>query len=146
MTSLLPGDTVTLDLGLALAAPLRSPRIGIGVNNARGDRIFAVATYLSPQPVERIDAVSTVQVTFTLPPLYPGRYTLDVGLSAEDGNFMDQIESAAAFDVLQDGFLGSTHPYFPEMGMVLVPSEWHVTAASRIDTGARPVDSALSEA
>ena len=146
VTTLLPGDDVSLDLGIALPAPLRSPRIGVGVNNARGDRVFAIATYLSPKPVERIDAASTVQVDFTLPPLYPGRYTLDISLSAEDGNFMDQVESAAAFDVLQDGYLGSTHPYFPEMGMVLVPSEWRATTASRSDTGARPVDSLLSEA
>ena len=146
VTTLLPGHNVTLDMGLALDAPLRAPRIGIGVNNARGDRVFAVATYLSPKPLERVDSVATVQVAFKLPPLYPGRYTLDISLTAEDGNFLDQVESAAAFDVLQDGYLGSTCPYFPEMGMVLVPSEWRATATGRNDTDARPVDSLLSEA
>jgi lipopolysaccharide transport system ATP-binding protein len=146
VTTLLPGDAVTLDLGIALSAPLRWPRVAFGVNNARGERVFAIATYLSPRPIERIDASSTVQVTFTLPPLYPGRYTLDVSMSAEDGHFMDQVESACAFDVLQDGYLGSTHPYFPEMGLVLVQSEWRAVGANRSDNGARSVDSLLSEA
>jgi lipopolysaccharide transport system ATP-binding protein len=146
VTALLPGDAVMLDLGITLPASLRAPRIGVGVNNARGDRVFAVATYLSPKPLDRINAASTVQATFSLPPLYPGRYTLDVSMSAEDGSFMDLVESAAAFDVLQDGYLGSTQPYFPEMGMVLVPSEWHATPSKRVDTDPRPVDSLLSKA
>jgi lipopolysaccharide transport system ATP-binding protein len=129
-TALLPGDAVTLDLGMGLHAPLRAPRVGVGVNNARGERVFAIATYLSAKPVERVEASSTIQVDFTLPPLYPGRYTVDISLSGEDGVFMDQVESAAAFEVLQDGYLGSTHPYFPEMGVVLVASEWRATPAA----------------
>ncbi len=99
---------------------------GISVNNARGDRIFAVATYLSPHPVDRLDATSTVEAVARLPPLYPGRYSFVVDLSAEDGPFLKQVESAGAFEVLQDGYLGSSHPYFPEMGVVLVPSVWQV--------------------
>ena len=144
VTTLLPGDKVALEIGIALAAPLRAPRIGVAVINARGDSVFAVATYLSPKPVERLDAASTVKVTFTLPPLYPGRYTMNISLSAEGGHFLDVVESAAAFDVLQDDYLGSTHPYFPEMGMVLVPSEW--SATSGVDKGRPAFDSLLSEA
>jgi lipopolysaccharide transport system ATP-binding protein len=130
--ALLPGDQVSIELSLALARPLRAPRIGIGVNNARGDRIFALATYLSPQPVDRLAGDASVQATFRLPPLYPGRYSLDISLSTEEGPFIDEVEGAAAFEVLQDGYLGSTHPYFPEMGMVLVPSTWKVCRAAEV--------------
>jgi len=125
-TALLPGDQVSIELSLALPRPLRAPRIGVGVNNARGDRVFALATYLSPQPVARLSGQSSIQASFRLPPLYPGRYSLDISLSTEEGPFIDEVQSAAAFEVLQDGYLGSTHPYFPEMGMVLVPSAWTV--------------------
>ncbi len=100
------------------------------MNNARGDRIFALATYLSPQPVDRLAGDSSIQGTFRLPPLYPGRYSLDISLSTEEGPFLDQVERAAAFEVVQDGYLGSTHPYFAEMGMVLVPSTWKVCRAT----------------
>jgi hypothetical protein len=62
--------------------------------------------------------------------LYPGRYSLDISLSTEEGPFLDEVASAAAFEVLQDGYLGSTQPYFPEMGMVLVPSTWKVCGAA----------------
>ena len=123
-----PGDDVLIELGLTVSSPVRSPRIGIGVNNSRGDRVFAVATYLSPQPIGRVEGRANVQVTFRMPPLYPGRYLLDVSLAGEQGSFIDQVESAAAFEVLQDGYLGSSHPYFPEMGSVLVPSVWRPSA------------------
>lgn len=126
VTALLPGDEVMIELSLSMEMGMRSPRIGVGVNNARGERVFALATYLSPRPVEKVESESTVRAGFKLPPLYPGRYTLDISLSAEDGPFMDQVESAASFEVLQDGYLGSSHPYFAEMGMVLVPSAWTV--------------------
>jgi lipopolysaccharide transport system ATP-binding protein len=123
-TAFFPGDSVSVELGVSLPQSLRAPRIGIGVNNARGDRVFAVATYLSPQPIARIDEESTIRAAFSMPPLYPGRYSLDASLSTEDGPFIDQVDGAGAFEVLQDGYLGSTHPYFPEMGLVLVPSVW----------------------
>jgi lipopolysaccharide transport system ATP-binding protein len=128
--ALLPGDPVSIELSLSLARPLRAPRIGVGVNNARGDRIFALATYLSPQPVARLAGDASIEASFRLPPLYPGRYSLDISLSAEEGPFIDQVEGAAAFEVVQDGYLGSSHPYFPEMGMVLVPSTWKVCEAA----------------
>jgi len=128
--ALLPGDPVSIELSLSLARPLRAPRIGVGVNNARGDRIFALATYLSPQPVARVAGDASIEASFRLPPLYPGRYSLDISLSAEEGPFIDQVEGAAAFEVVQDGYLGSSHPYFPEMGMVLVPSTWRVCEAA----------------
>ena len=128
--ALLPGDQVSIELSLALPRPLRAPRVGVGVNNARGDRIFALATYLSPQPVARLAGDTSIQASFRLPPLYPGRYSLDISLSTEEGPFLDEVASAAAFEVLQDGYLGSTQPYFPEMGMVLVPSTWKVCGAA----------------
>ena len=130
ISTLPPGAEVTLELGLRLKSPLRSPRVGVGVNNARGERVFALATYLSPKPVERVDSESTIEAHFRMPALYPGRYTLDISLAAEDGPFMDQVESAASFEILQDGYLGSSHPYFPEMGMVLVPSAWAAGTAA----------------
>ena len=115
---MLPGDAAVLEFGLVLKDGMRAPRVGVGINNARGERVFALATYLSPQPIDRVEPESTIRVSFKLPPLYPGRYTLDISLSAEEGPFMDQVESAASFEVLQDGYLGSSHPYFAEMGMV----------------------------
>ena len=124
VSAVAPETEVQIEMELALEQPMRSPRIGIGFNNARGERTFAIATYLSPGDLGRLDLQPTVRATFRMPPLYPGRYLLDISLSAEEGRFMDQVEGATWLEVLQDGYLGSAHPYFAEMGVVLVPSRW----------------------
>jgi lipopolysaccharide transport system ATP-binding protein len=123
-----PGSAAVLRLGLKLSASLRAPKIGVGVNNGRKERIFAIATYLSPTPIARIEGETSVEARFTVPALYPGSYSLDISLSTEEGPFIDQVEDATSFEVLQDGYLGSSHPYFSEMGVVLVPSRWSTGA------------------
>jgi len=100
------------------------------VRSSSSERIFAVATYLSPTPISRIGETSSVLVSFKLPALYPGQYMFDASLSTEEGPFLDQVDEAATFEVLQDGYLGSSHPYFAEMGVVLVPSDWSVNAVA----------------
>jgi lipopolysaccharide transport system ATP-binding protein len=119
-----PGSEISIRIGLHIPNGLRAPKIGIGANNMRGERIFAVATYLSPTPISRVEDHSSILVTFKLPALYPGQYSFDASLSTEDGPFLDQVDDAATFEVIQDGYLGSSHPYFAEMGAVLVPSSW----------------------
>ncbi len=102
----------------------RQRSVSVPTTHPRGAHIFAVATYLSSTPISRVEEKSHVLVTFKLPALYPGQYMFDVSLSTEDGPFLDQVDDAVSFEILQDGYLGSSHPYFPEMGVVLVPSEW----------------------
>jgi len=125
-----PGSEISIRIGLHVPNGLRAPKIGIGANNTRGERIFAVATYLSPTPISRIGETSSVLVSFKLPALYPGQYMFDASLSTEEGPFLDQVDEAATFEILQDGYLGSSHPYFAEMGVVLVPSDWSVNAVA----------------
>ena len=118
-----PGDDVLIELMADVSPPVRSPRICIGVNNSRGDRVRC-RNYLSPAD-RRVEGRANVQVTFRTP-LYPGRYVLDV-IRGRTSVRSSIKWSAAAFEVLQDGYLGSSHPYFPEVS-VLVPSVWRPSA------------------
>ena len=79
---------------------------------------------MSPTPLERAGPRTTISATFAFPPLYPGRYDFEVTLTTSDGVILDKVESVSSFTVSHDEYLGSTHPYFPEMGLVLVPSRW----------------------
>jgi hypothetical protein len=121
---------IRIRISLHVPNGLRAPKIGIGANNTRGERVFAVATYLSETPISRVEETSHVVVGFKLPALYPGQYMFDLSLSTEDGPFLDQVDDAASFEILQDGYLGSSHPYFAEMGVVLVRGEWSATAVA----------------
>ena len=65
---------------------------------------------------------------FELPNLVPGKYTLDIGLNEAHDTFIDVIYKAIALNVDEDGapndYLGITLPFFPEMGSIMVRSEW----------------------
>jgi lipopolysaccharide transport system ATP-binding protein len=119
-----PGERVRISIDHGFSLSVRAPRVGLGFDNARGERIFAVATYLSAQPVDDLLPGKPLCVEFDVPPVYPGSYAFDVSLSGEDGKFIDRVERAGSLEVLQTGWLGSSYPYFPEMGQVLVRSSW----------------------
>jgi lipopolysaccharide transport system ATP-binding protein len=119
-----PLQKIRIELDLAPVASMRTPMIDIGFNNARGERIFAVSSNLSPTPLGSVTGASTASVTFDMPPLYPGRYEFDVGLMPVSGRYVDYVTPAGQIEVLHDGYLQSPYPYFVEMGSVLVRSRW----------------------
>jgi len=125
-----PGQEVMIEVEIDLPSQIRSPKISMGFDNARGERIFALATYLSPVAPTVIGPHSHVCVTFEFPALYPGRYDFEVTLAGEDGVLLDKIEHVSSFDVTQDAYLGTTHVYFPEMGLVLVRSRWSTSVGA----------------
>jgi lipopolysaccharide transport system ATP-binding protein len=119
-----PLQKIRIELDLAPVTSMRTPMIDIGFNNARGERIFAVSSNLSPTALGSVSGASTASVTFEMPPLYPGRYEFDIGLMPVSGRYVDYVTPAGQIEVLHDGYLQSPYPYFVEMGSVLVRSRW----------------------
>ena len=70
-----PGDTVQLKLSLKLKRRIVNPMLASGINNWRGERLFAVATYLSQSRIEYVEGDCLVVGRFELPNLVPGKYT-----------------------------------------------------------------------
>ena len=134
VTSVTPGQEVTLEIWLDLDRTIRNPRFSMGFDNSRGERVFALATFLSPAPPAYAGPSSIVKVNFAFPPLYPGRYDFELTMAGEDGALIDRIDQVSSFEVVQDAFLGSTHSYFPEMGTVLVPSRWSTETECLVET------------
>jgi lipopolysaccharide transport system ATP-binding protein len=119
-----PLQKIRIELDLDPTVPMRTPMVDIGFNNARGERIFAVSSNLSPTPLGSVAGASTASVTFEMPPLYPGRYEFDVGLMPVSGRYIDYVTPAGQIEVVHDGYLQTSYPYFVEMGNVLVRSRW----------------------
>ena len=61
---------------------------------------------------------------FELPNLVPGKYTLDIGFNEAHDAFIDVIYKAIALNVSPSDYLGITLPFFPDLGSVMVRSEW----------------------
>lgn len=125
-----PGETVCLTLRLTCSAPILQPRISLGFTDPGGERIFAIANFLSDSSLERMQDEFAVTATFSMPPIFPSRYHVDIGLCDGDGKRIDELYSAATIEVAEVNYLRTTHPYFREMGYVMVPSNWSSKATT----------------
>ena len=125
-----PGAPVNISIQMKTYTRLGSPRLGIGVNNARGERVFAVGNFLSDSELRSMSGNETINARFLLPNLLPGTYSLEMSFSDGDHNFLDSLSGAAFIEVEDINLLNSTFPYFPDMGDVLVPSQWSLESQS----------------
>ena len=81
-----PGANVVIHLKVRPPGVLRNPRVSIGVTNYRGERVFAIRTHVGGDAIPVIEGSSTIQVRFTVPPLVPGEYSLDIGFYGRTGS------------------------------------------------------------
>lgn len=126
-----PGANVVIRLKLRSSSRISNPKIGIAATNYRGERIFAVGTYIGGNGISTIQGTSTINVRFVLPPLVPGEYALDIGLYSSTGNMIDEVFGAVSLEVLKDDYISMVDRHSPEMGHIMVRSEW--TCAQEAD-------------
>jgi len=119
-----PGETVQLKVSLKLKRRIVNPIISAAINNWRGERLFAMATYLSQSRIEHLENECLVVGRFELPNLVPGKYMLSIACNEYMDRFLDRIPNAANLSIAPSDYLGVTHPFFPEMGSLMVRSEW----------------------
>jgi lipopolysaccharide transport system ATP-binding protein len=144
---LLPGAAVTIQLKVRPLDRITSPKVTIGVTNARGERVFAVGTHIGGTEIPSIEGPSTIHVRFIVPPLVPGQYTLDIGLYDTKGNPLDEIYGAVALELLKDERFTMVDKYTPHTGNIMVRSECRCTldadpnSSELISTGGADRDS-----
>jgi lipopolysaccharide transport system ATP-binding protein len=124
-----PEQEIVIRLSLRPSQRISDPRVSVGVNNGRGERVFAIATFLSPSELREITDATEVVGRFRLPPLIPGQYALDIGLADGPSRFIDAIYTAAVFDAVDNNYLGTSYSYFSEMGPIMVRSSWTMEQA-----------------
>ena len=115
VSAVLPLQVLQMDVELRPLTPMRTPMIYIGFSDSRGERVFAVGSYFSATPLGRADGPIVASVTFTMPPLYPGRYDFEIGLMPHSGRFVDHVAPAGGVRILHGDLLQTSYPYFAEM-------------------------------
>jgi lipopolysaccharide transport system ATP-binding protein len=122
-----PGAMVLIRLRVEPPNAIRSPRVSIGFTDARGERIFAIGTHIGGGIISSIDGPSTLCIRFTVPPLVPGEYTLDIGFYDRTGIPLDQIIGGAVMEVQRNGYLSMLDEHNVYTGHIMVRSEWTCT-------------------
>jgi lipopolysaccharide transport system ATP-binding protein len=119
-----PGATVILDFSLTSEQTLFNPGLTVGITNSRGERTFAVGTPFGPNPLPCLKGNTTVRICFTLPPIQPGIYQLDVGFYDQHVGVLQEIYAAGCIEVADVNYLAMAIPTTPDLGHVLVRSSW----------------------
>jgi lipopolysaccharide transport system ATP-binding protein len=122
-----PLGDVTLSFEVVSPRVLKRARIGAAFTNSKGDRVFAVATWLGPKPLPEICGNQNVHIRFAMPPLVPGRYTLDIGFYEHDQKIGEDYYSAGAVEVSEINYLQTLEPTVAEIGQLFVRSIHFVT-------------------
>lgn len=124
-----PLSSIKLIFHIHCNIPLRNPRVSVAFNNTKGDRIFAVGSWLGPDHLPPLLANATVFIDFQMPPVIPGRYSVDIGLYNPDTSLKEEHYSAISLEVAETNFLGMTDQAIPEIGCLQVRSSCSILNA-----------------
>ena len=121
-----PLGKVTLSFAVASPKPLKKARLGLSFANSKGERIFAVASWLGPEMLPPLAGDRIVHIEFDMPPLVPGRYTMDAGIYDRDTDLSEEHYSAGIIEIVETNYLQTTEPVVTEIGQLYVRSKCFV--------------------
>lgn len=120
------GDSLTISVTFQSANTSFRPVLGAIVKNSMGVALFGTdnriqAEYLPLTPCSS----GTIELTFDSLPLIPGTYSIDLFLGNETHS-LDRIESALAFDVTSNNYMGSGKLPPSQCGPFVMRGKWLV--------------------
>ena len=119
-----PGAAVVLNFHLKSERRLSHPKLTIGITNSKGERTFAVGTPFGPHALPERQGEFKVAINFVLPPIQPGIYQLDVGFYDQHEGTLQEIYAAGSLEVAEINYLAMTNASTPDLGHILVRSDW----------------------
>ena len=119
---LVPLADVTLDFEVSAPRLLKKPRLSVTFANAKGDRVFAVASWLGPSNLPPFQGNRTIRIAFEMPPLIPGRYSIDVGFYDSETLVAEEYYYAGAIEVAETNYLQMLEPNAAGIGQIHVRS------------------------
>ncbi len=122
-----PLAEVALEFAVVAPQLLRQPRLSVTFANATGDRVFAVASWLGPDRLPAFQGNRSIRIAFSMPPLIPGRYTVDVGFYDSEALVAEEYYYAGAIEVAETNYLQMLEPNAAGIGQIHVKSTISMT-------------------
>jgi lipopolysaccharide transport system ATP-binding protein len=120
-------DKIDLVLNLKISKPLSRIKLAVAFTNMTRERVFAVGSWLGPSQMPVLRQNTIVTISFQMPPIIPGRYTVDIGFWDTEAGVDEEFYSAGAIEVAETNYLNMVEPVVPEIGQILVRSEIFTT-------------------
>jgi lipopolysaccharide transport system ATP-binding protein len=130
-TDCLPlGGLFHLRIGLRPSRPIDEPTIGLGIDDAPGQRLLSLHTPLSRGSIGRIDAPCAVDCRVPVFPLAPGDYWIKLALTVK-GSVVDAVDRAVHFSVVDGDAFGEGRGF--HRGFCVAPSAWNRVDGPELD-------------
>jgi lipopolysaccharide transport system ATP-binding protein len=100
-------------------------QVGIGIDNALGQRITTIGTYLSDSVSWNTTLNGIINCYIPSLPVASGKYSLKIALGNEHGDF-ESIENALPFEVISCDFYGNGKFPTSTQGQLLTISKWSI--------------------
>ncbi len=121
-TQIVPlGSPLHLRIEVSAESRIRSPQLGIGIDNISGERVLTVHTPVSRNSVAEIDGRCAVHCRIAPLPLPPGEYVMKLALS-ELRRELDVVEPVVPFTVVDADVFAEGRGF--HRGQCVAPSEW----------------------
>ncbi len=123
-TSAFPmGERITFALRVAPRERMVNPRVGIGIDNANGQRIFTLHTLYSRNSIAEIEQECWVLCSIPSLNLMPGVYSIKVAVG-EGLRDIDVVDKAASFEVIPSDVTGTGQIPSVSQGVMYQQCEW----------------------
>ncbi len=119
------GGLFHLRIGLDTPTPLRDPVLTVGVDDTMGQRILSVVSHRRQETaIGQIVGHCEVDCRVEQFPLAPGDYWIKLGLAAEAGVQVDDIEHVLHLSVINGEAFNEGRGF--HLGLCLAPSRWSI--------------------
>jgi len=124
LTSAFPmGARLTFALRIDPLERLVNPRLGIGIDNANGQRMFTLHTLYSQHSIAEIDQECWVLCSIPSVKLMPGVYSVKVAVG-EGLRDIDVVDKAASFEILPSDVTGTGQIPSVSQGVMFQQCQW----------------------
>jgi lipopolysaccharide transport system ATP-binding protein len=127
VSSIRTGAPSSLRFRYHAEASINQVSVLVGVYSHRGESAAWLSTEMSGSDLRDLPATGTIVCWFDRSTLLPGRYTINVHVSAS-GEVADYLQDAAVLQVAEGDFFGTGRLPPPEHGAVLVDHRWTIDA------------------
>jgi lipopolysaccharide transport system ATP-binding protein len=118
------GETFRVHIHLEPVVAVDNLFLGIGVDDSLGARVFSVTTDYCKSELPALTSRRIITCEIKDLPLVPGNYSLSLCAGRREQSLMDALYNAVSFSVNENDFFGTGHLPRPDLGAVLVRSEW----------------------
>ena len=121
------GDAITFQMKVDGFSKFRDAQIGINIISSQGQRLASLSTQMvGLETPEKREKTELLRVKIDAFPFMPGVYTVNIHITQEGVGWLDYVENAVQFDVLETDYYKNGYRITDYFGAVVLNGSWRI--------------------